>query len=87
MGITEERWARLIEDVRQVSEANNSRNKEEIEETDVFKIVYYYDDNGRKWYRWYCLVRDNWEYSDKSFEEKAQCLVHFISEHVCFKSE
>ena len=40
-----------------------------MEETDVFRIVYYYDDSGIRWYRWYNFKKEDWErlgYNDSS---------------------
>lgn len=55
-----------------------------MEEREVFKIVYYYDDYGRMRYRWHNLKKEEWECSDKSFEDKGECLLNFILERVNF---
>ena len=38
-----------------------------MEETDVFRIVYYYDDSGIRWYRWYNFKKEDWEWSEKVY--------------------
>ena len=41
--------------------------EEIMEETDVFRIVYYYDDSGIRWYRWYNFKKEDWEWSEKVY--------------------
>lgn len=83
--LSEERWARMIEEVARVSEASNTRQEEErMEETDIFRIAYYHDEYGKIWYKWYNLRGNEWEYSKKSFRDKGECLLDFINERVNF---
>lgn len=84
MDITEERWAKMIEEVKRVSENNNSRE----EETTLFKIVSYQDESNQKWYKWYNFKdgAGTWENSEKSFSDKGECLYSFIIERVNFIS-
>ena len=78
--LSEERWARLIENVRQVSEANNSRDKEEMEDTVVFKIIKTSSSFGFPKYEWKYFENDTWIDSDNWFDTKGACLVDFITE-------
>jgi len=54
-----------------------------IEETDVFKIVHY-SDGYESWYKWFLLVKGDWQESETTFTDKGQCLLNFIAEKVNF---
>lgn len=86
--LSEERWARLIADVKQVSEANNAREgKERMETFKVFEIIGEVDDYGYDSYKWNYFKTEEMISSEYSFQDRESCLMDFLNKMVQIKLE